>query len=54
MNPALKRGRVVYDSWWPWRVGSITKRNKSSVYVQWSDGKTWRYDRAHTQFLRTR
>lgn len=43
----------VYDRWWPWRLGTIVKRTKAAVYVRWSDGETWRYDRAHQKFLRT-
>lgn len=43
-------GRVV-DRWWRWRNGFVVKRSKSSVWVRWEDGQTWRYDRAHQQFL---
>ena len=42
----------VVDRWWPWRVGVIIKRGKSSCAVQWMDGEIWRYDRSHIQFLR--
>lgn len=42
---------VVYDRWWPWRLGVVAKRTKTIVRVRWSDGETWKYDRAHRQFL---
>lgn len=44
---------VVYDSWWPWRVGSIIKVLKTRLHIEWADGKIWIYDLAHMKFLRT-
>lgn len=43
---------LVYDSWWPHRVGRVVKRTKTRVVVRWSDGKKWRYDKPHQRFLR--
>ena len=43
---------MIYDSWWPWRIGRIIKRTKTHTHVRWLDGEVWRYDKAHTQFLR--
>jgi hypothetical protein len=41
----------VYDRWWPYRLGRVTKRTKTRVTVEWLDGETWTYDKAHLQFL---
>jgi hypothetical protein len=43
-------GRVV-DRWWPDRVGTVVRRLKTRLHVQWSDGEIWRYDAAHARFL---
>jgi hypothetical protein len=42
---------VVVDRWWPHRVGTIIRRLKTRLHVQWSDGEVWRYDAAHARFL---
>lgn len=49
---AMRVGCIVYDSWWLWRIGRVTKISASRLHVQWSDGETWNYDKAHQQFLR--
>jgi hypothetical protein len=41
----------VVDRWWPHRVGTIVRRLKTRLHVQWSDGEVWRYDAAHARFL---
>jgi hypothetical protein len=41
----------VVDRWWPHRVGTIIRRLKTRLHVQWSDGEVWRYDAAHARFL---
>ena len=46
--------KQVYDRWWPWRAGVVTRRTQSSVWVRWVDGEIWRYDRAHQLFLEGR
>lgn len=51
IDPALQLKAVVTDRWWPWRVGSIKRRTKTSLHVEWSNGTLERYDAAHTQFL---
>ena len=43
---------VVYDTWWPWRVGVVSKVLKTGVHVTWSDGEVCRYDKAHLKFLK--
>ncbi len=43
---------VVYDSWWPLRLGSVVRCLKTRIRVQWSDGEVWSYDKAHQKFLR--
>lgn len=43
---------MVYDVWWPWRLGRIMRRLKTCTYVRWSDGEIWRYDKAHLKYLR--
>ena len=42
---------AVVDRWWPHRVGTIVRRLKTRLHVQWSDGEIWRYDIAHAKFL---
>ena len=42
---------AVVDRWWPHRVGTIVRRLKTRLHVQWSDGEIWRYDTAHARFL---
>ncbi len=44
-------GPNVYDRWWPWRVGVVVKRTKTTTHVCWEDGEVWTYDREHRQFL---
>ena len=50
--PPLKAGDCVYDVSKPWRGGRVVRVLKTRVHVEWSDGELWRYDRAHTRFLR--
>lgn len=50
-TPTPHDAALVYDRWWPWRLGRLLKRTKASAVVQWLDGEVWRYDRAHLQFL---
>lgn len=47
----MTRPVAVFDRWWPYRLGVVVKRSKSSCWVRWTDGETWRYDRAHVKFL---
>ena len=46
-----KRRERVYDRWWPHRLGTVTRRTKTTATVRWDDGESWTYDRAHQQFL---
>jgi hypothetical protein len=39
------------DRWWPDRVGTVVRRLKTRLHVQWPDGEIWRYDAAHARFL---
>ncbi len=48
----FKVGDKIYDSWWPWRKGKITKVLKTKVHVAFNDIDAWEYDKAHYQFLR--
>lgn len=42
----------VYDRWWSWRTGTITRIYKTRIHVKWHDtGEYWIYDHAHEQFL---
>lgn len=45
-----KVGEKVYDRWWPWDIGVITKVLKTEIHVLFIDGETV-YDKAHYQFL---
>lgn len=47
----LQVGMTVCDRWWPIRKGIITRQTNSTLYVEWCDGSTWLYDKAHEQFL---
>lgn len=47
----LQVGTYVFDRWWPWRLGHLSRRTKSTATVEWDDGTAWTYDRAHLQFL---
>lgn len=47
-----RTGTKVFDSWWPWRLGVVTKQMKTRIKVCWSDGEQWTYDQAHLRFLR--
>jgi hypothetical protein len=52
-EPDLRINDRVVDRWWPWRMGRIVKRTKTTAHVRWSDDMTTeRYDRSHLQFLR--
>jgi len=42
----------VYDTWWPWKLGRVTRVTKSTIHLMWSDGTKSIYDKAHQQFLR--
>lgn len=44
------RGDKVYDRWWPWRVGTITRMTKTRCTVKF-EFETWVYDKAHMRFL---
>lgn len=44
-------GDIVYDRWWPWRIGFVSKALKTRTHVTWSDGEVWNYDRPHARFL---
>ena len=47
-----KVGMLVYDRWWPWKVGRVTKVTKSTTHVLWiSGGDKVIYDRPHQKFL---
>jgi hypothetical protein len=48
----FKKGDRVHDVWWPFRVGKVTRVLKTRVHVEWPDGEVWKYDLAHTKFLR--
>jgi hypothetical protein len=48
----FKVGVKVYDTWWPHRFGVIKVVTKTRVVVEWLGGEVWRYDQAHTKFLR--
>ena len=46
-------GMKVYDLWWPWQMGRITRVLKTRIKVAMSStGEIETYDRAHLQFLR--
>lgn len=47
----IRVGKRVFDRWWPWHAGVITKSTKTRTYVKWDYGDTWPYDNAHIQFL---
>jgi hypothetical protein len=48
----MTEGLRVYDRWWPYRVGTVTKVTKSSVWVGWrTTPRPQRYDKHHVQFL---
>lgn len=47
----FRPGRRVYDRWWPWRLGSVTRVLRTRVHVRWSDGEECSYDREHLPFL---
>jgi hypothetical protein len=40
----IHKRRVVYDRWWPHRLGKIVKRTKTTAHVRWSDGEVWPRD----------
>jgi len=44
-------GTAVFDRWWTWRIGVVTKQKKTRTRVLWSDGETRDYDSAHRRFL---
>lgn len=46
----LKVKQRVYDRWWYWKVGRVTKVLKTRVHVEFDNGVAV-YDRAHCQFL---
>jgi hypothetical protein len=46
-----KPGMKVVDRLWPERLGIVHATTSSRIIVRWSDGKEWRYDRPHCQFL---
>jgi hypothetical protein len=46
-----KPGMKVIDRLWPERPGIVRAITSSRIIVRWSDGKEWRYDRPHCQFL---
>lgn len=48
----MKRGAIVHDRWWPWRLGRVLRVGKTCTRVRWSDGTEWSYDKAHRQFLK--
>ena len=43
-------GNLVYDRWWPWRVGRVEHVGRRSVRVRWPDD-VWTYDPAHLPYL---
>lgn len=47
----FKKGAVVFDTWWPWRRGTILRIGETRLRVRWDDGQEWSYDKAHLQFL---
>lgn len=49
---AFRKGAIVFDTWWPWRRGTVLRVGKTQLRVRWDDGKEWSYDKAHLQFLR--
>ena len=46
----MRRGRRVYDRWWPWQAGYVMRVLKTRAVVRF-DGKDRTYDAAHVQFL---
>jgi hypothetical protein len=49
----MKLNQIVYDSWWPWRLGKIVKVLKTRIHVMWIDnGRVDSYDKPHQQFLK--
>ena len=51
MIPAV--GDMVYDRWWPWRIGRVVKVLRTRVKIRFQDTPTRisTYDNAHCQFL---
>ena len=46
-----KVGMEVYDSWWPWKSGTVCEVLKTRIKVCMSEGIVT-YDKGHLQFLR--
>jgi hypothetical protein len=45
-------GTRVFDAWWPLVRGVVKQVSQTRTRVDWENGKSWNYDRAHSQFLR--
>lgn len=48
----MKVGQIVFDSWWPYRLGKVLRVGVRTMRVRWMDGGEWSYDKDHQQFLR--
>lgn len=48
----MKKGYLVFDAWWPSRLGQVTAVLPNRIVVKWNDGAQWRYDREHSKFLK--
>ena len=51
-KPTFMKGVAVFDTWWPWRHGTVLRIGETRLRVRWDDGQEWSYDKAHLQFLR--
>jgi hypothetical protein len=49
----VKPGDIVYDAWWPWRLGVVVRVLKTRIKVRYNGlDVVWSYDVAHQRFLR--
>lgn len=48
-------GDRVYDSWWPWRLGTVVAILKTRLKLRWDDDRDYAntYDQPHSLYLRT-
>ena len=47
----LKTGMIVYDKWYPWENGIVTKILKTRVKIKFSNQGIITYDKSHVYFL---